>query len=177
MIKKFNFLISCPRLRERDACAEMWYFFSFIGDEEAKCRKSKFPGLLYAKTTLDPFNAIKKLRELAMDDPYSFKLVLKIQPIEDIVPSDIDKMIEWIKKKVGSILNSQTFKINVEKRMTDLDRDEIIKALAEYVDRKVDLTNPDKIIMVQILGDYTGLSIIEPEDIISIPKIIAQSQK
>jgi len=41
MIQKFNFLISCPRLHERDACAEIWYFFSFIGDEEAKCRKSK----------------------------------------------------------------------------------------------------------------------------------------
>ncbi|NVM02441.1 MAG: hypothetical protein HWN67_08895 [Candidatus Helarchaeota archaeon] len=177
MIKKFNFLISCPRLRERDACAEMWYFFSFIGDEEAKCRKSKFPGLLYAKSSLDPFDAIKKLREIAVDDPYSFRFILKIQPIEEIVPSEIDKMIEWVKKRSGAILNSQTFRVTVEKRMTDFDRDEIIMALAELIDRKVNLENPDKIIMVQILGDYTGLSIIEPEDIISIPKIIAQSQK
>ncbi|MFX1450858.1 MAG: THUMP domain-containing protein [Promethearchaeota archaeon] len=174
MIKKFNFLISCPRLHERDACAEIWYFFSFIGDEEAKCRKSKFPGLVYAKSSLDPFIAIKKLRALAVEDPYSFRFVLKIQPIEEIVPSTIDDMIAWVKKKSGSISNSQTFRITVEKRMSDLDRDEIIEILANLIDNKVNLKNPDKIVMVQILGDYTGLSIIDPEDIISIPKIIAQ---
>ena len=52
--------------------------------------------------------------------------------------------------------------------------DEIIEILANLIDNKVNLKNPDKIVMVQILGDYTGISIIDPEDIISIPKIIAQ---
>ena len=177
MIKNFNFLISCPRLQERDACAEIWYFFSFIGDDKAKCRKLKFPGLLYAKTNLDPFIAIKKLRELAIEDPYSFRFVLKIIPIETVVPSNISDMVEWVKKKKDSLLISETFRITVRKRMTDLNRDEIISALAKLIDRKVNLKNPDKILMVQILGEITGLSILAPEDIVSIPKILVKSQK
>ena len=61
--------------------------------------------------------------------------------------------------------------------MTNLNRDELIKIVGELIDRKVNLKNPDKILMIQILGDNTGLSIISPEDIISIPKIITKFEE
>ncbi|MHA1301427.1 MAG: THUMP domain-containing protein [Candidatus Helarchaeota archaeon] len=172
MIKNINFLVSCPRLKERDACAEVFYFFSFIGDNEVKCQRSKFPGLLYVKSNLDVFTGIEKLRDLALDDPYSFRFILKIRPIQKIVPTDIENMSNWVKNNLDLISSSETFKIIIEKRMAELNREEIITTLAELIDRKVNLDNPDKILMVQILGDYTGLSIIKPEDIVSIPKIL-----
>ncbi len=173
---KFNFLVSCPRLRERDACGEILYFFSFIGDENVTCKRSKFPGLVYVKSSLKPLEAAKKLRNLAVDDPNSFRFVLKITPIETIVPSTIDAMKEWVKEKSASILSSETFRITVEKRMTDLSGNEIIEELAHFIDRKVDLDNPNKILMVQVLGDHTGLAILEPDDIISIPKILTKAR-
>lgn len=176
MIKNLNFLISCPRLKERDACAESYYFFSFIGDEDAKCRKSKFPGLLYVTSSLKPLEGIKKLREIALDDPNSFRFILKIQPIQKIVNTNITEMVDWVKNNKDNISKSETFKILIEKRSTDLSREELISTLAELIDNKVDLDNPDKILMVQILGDYTGLSIIEPNDIVSIPKILAANE-
>ncbi|MHA1379075.1 MAG: THUMP domain-containing protein [Candidatus Helarchaeota archaeon] len=176
MMKNLNFLVSCPRLKERDTCAETYYFFSFIGDENVLCKKSKFPGLIYVKSSLDPLGAIKKLRAMALDDPYSFRFILKIQPIQKIVNSTIDEMAVWVKSNKDNIAKSETFKIVVEKRSTQLNRDDIISTLADLIDNKVNLDNPDKILMIQILGDYTGLSIIEPEDVISIPKILAKTE-
>lgn len=120
---------------------------------------------------------MKKLRAIAIEDPKSFRFILKIAPIEKVVPSNINEIAKWVKKKKDAILENQTFRITVEKRMTNLNRDELIKIIAELIDRKVDLKNPDKILMIQILGENTGLSIINPEDIISIPKIITKSKE
>jgi len=59
----------------------------------------------------------------------------------------------------------------VNKRATNLSSKEIIEEVAKLVDRKVDLENPDKIIQIEIIGDYTGISIIKPDQILSITKI------
>jgi len=47
----------------------------------------------------------------------------------------------------------------------------VIEAIAPYVNNKVDLTKPMKVIRVEIIGDVTGISIIEPKYILSIAKM------
>jgi tRNA acetyltransferase TAN1 len=44
---------------------------------------------------------------------------------------------------------------------------EIVKAIAGQVSNKVDLENPGWVILVQILGRLTGLSVLRPTQIFS----------
>jgi tRNA acetyltransferase TAN1 len=47
---------------------------------------------------------------------------------------------------------------------------EIIRELADLIDEKVDLENPEKILRVDIIGRYAGISVLRPQDIFSVSK-------
>jgi tRNA acetyltransferase TAN1 len=60
--------------------------------------------------------------------------------------------------------------VTVEKRFTVTHSKEIIEKVAAGVKRKVNLTDPDKIILVEVVGGFTGVSVLNPEDILSVLK-------
>ena len=47
---------------------------------------------------------------------------------------------------------------------------EIIRELADLIGEEVDLENPDKILRIEIIGKYVGLSVLAPQDIFSVAK-------
>ncbi|NVM55822.1 MAG: hypothetical protein HWN66_19135 [Candidatus Helarchaeota archaeon] len=167
MQKDFNLLISCPRFHERDATAEIWYLFSNIGVEDVKTELTPFPGLITAKTSHDPIESIKKLRKLIEEDPIFLRFVLKIIPIEVIIETTLENIITIANEFGKRISERETFRITLKKRRTAFDSQELIIKVAEFIDRTVNLTKPDRIFMIQILGDITGISLLEPKDIIS----------
>ncbi|MCW4027835.1 MAG: THUMP domain-containing protein, partial [Candidatus Bathyarchaeota archaeon] len=58
----------------------------------------------------------------------------------------------------------------VEKRHSELSTKAIIAEAASGIERKVDLENPDKIVLIEVLGGSTGVSIVSPNDVLSIVK-------
>ncbi|MBD3229812.1 MAG: RNA methyltransferase [Candidatus Lokiarchaeota archaeon] len=168
-LENFDLIITCPRFRERDASAEATYFLAEIGDEEVKVEPIGIPGLLYSKTKLGAFNVIEKLKDYIEDNLVFFEYTLRYIPIEIVVNSTIDNIVEVVDKLKDKIDEEETFRITIEKRHTHIDRNELIDEAAKCVKREVDLDNPDKIILIEIVGDKTGISIIEEGDIISIP--------
>ncbi|MHA1129900.1 MAG: THUMP domain-containing protein [Candidatus Helarchaeota archaeon] len=166
MKKDFNLLISCPRFHERDALAEIWYLYSNIGDDELEGNYTSFPGLITARTYLRPIQSIRDLRLLIVDDPLLLRFVLKIIPIETIVETSLEEIMKIAKIRATEIQQTETFRITVKSRFSALNTQELITEVAELIDREVDLTNPDKIMMIQILGTITGISLLESEDIL-----------
>ncbi|MHA1798971.1 MAG: THUMP domain-containing protein [Candidatus Helarchaeota archaeon] len=171
MLKNFNFVISCRRHLEKDCATEMWYFFSLIGDEKSKCRPTNMPGLVLARTEIDPIEGINKLIDIAEKDPYSFRFSLKIVPIQRCVDSDLDEIKKALLDLKNLIKENDTFKIEIKKRYTDFSSSDLIKELAELIDNDVNLTNPDKIVRIEILSSRTGVSIIEPKQILRLEKM------
>lgn len=167
MQKKFNLLVSTPRFHERDAAAEIWYLFSNVGDEEVKTKRTPFPGLITAKLSLDPIESIRKLRSLIEEDPLLLRYVLKIVPIETIIDTTLENITKLASEFSNRILEEESFRITVKGRQSPLDSQELIIEVGEFIDRKVNLSAPDKIVMIQILGDLTGMSLLQPEDILS----------
>jgi len=170
-IQTYNLLVSCPRYRERDASAELIYIFAEIGDDNIKVRPSGVPSLLFVKTKFEPIEAIHKLKEYFKENLQFIKFTLRYLPIEIMVRSEIDNIIEAINKLKNKIKSDESYKILIEKRHTYLERKDIINKIASILNNKVDLKNPNKIILIEILGERTGISIIEPDDIISVPKL------
>ena len=166
----FNLLISTSRGNEGNACSETWFLLGEIGDREAVVEKTDVVGLIAAKTRLDPFNVVNALRDLLRERPEEFRYILRVIPIEIVVRTDLEEIKRAVDNLSPKILEKESFRVTVEKRHSNLSTHEIIRVAAENIDRRVSLENPDKIILIEVLGRLTGVSIIKPTDILSISK-------
>ncbi|MHA1238576.1 MAG: THUMP domain-containing protein [Candidatus Odinarchaeia archaeon] len=171
-MKDFNLLISCARGQEKKAASEMWYIISSeFEDPNAQCHLTGVSGLIKVKTSLNPFKVIKQLKEMLHENPLYVRYALKITPIEIVTPSDLPEIINAALTLAEKIPKDSTYKININKRHSSLHSHEIIDHIAPKIARKVDLTNPHKILNIEIIGTQTGLALISPSDILSISKI------
>ncbi len=170
VLADFNLLVSTSRGYENDACSELWFLLGEIGDQQALVERSGVSGLIVAKTALGPFRVVKDLRRMVKDRPWEFRYTLKVVPIEAVVRTKLEDIGGASLSLSAKISKEETFRVTVEKRHTELPTKEIVEAVAEGIDRKVDLENPDKIVLVQVVGGLTGVSIIRPNDILSVAK-------
>lgn len=170
MLRDFNLLVTTTRGNEEDACSEVWYLLGEIGDTAAKVDKTGVSGLIAVKTSLQPLEAIEKLRAILRERPYEFRYSLRMIPIQEVTRTGLTEIESIATKLSAEIRKNETFRITVEKRFTNMSSKDIIKAAAMNIERKVDLTSPDKIILIEIVGGLTGMSILKPSDIISTMK-------
>ena len=156
---------------EIPACEEMKDLLEQLGDISPEATTSIARGIIIANTNLNPFVVIKKVRELVWKNENPYKLILKLRPIERIVKANLEEIkqacAELAEKKIDK---NQTFRITLERRFTNIERNDLIVAAASNIDREVDLNNPDKIVFIEILEDLSGISILKQEDELSIPK-------
>lgn len=171
MLKDFNLLISTARGNERAMVNEILYLLKDqLGDQEAEASKTSVRGIIVAKTSLDPYSAVEKLRGLLETQPYEFRFALRIIPVELVVPTgleDIKQAAVQLAKRIGP---DESYRVTVEKRYTELHSAEIISAVASDIQNKADLKNPNKILLIEVLGAVTGLSLVKPHEIISVMK-------
>ena len=74
-------------------------------------------------------------------------------------------------KLIPSIKLNKTYKISIEKRDSKLIRNEIISNIASLLSNKVSLERPDWEIVIQIIGDETGISVLPKNSILSVNRI------
>jgi tRNA acetyltransferase TAN1 len=168
LLRNFNLLITTARGTEEDASSEIWYLLGEIGDTASKVDKTGVSGLVAAKTTLDPLVAIEKLRELLKERPYEFRYSYRIIPIEKVVRTDVAEIQKVVTELASKIKENETFRVTLEKRFTTTSSKDLIDAAAMNIERKVDLNKPDKIVLLEVVGGLTGISIIKPNDILAI---------
>jgi tRNA acetyltransferase TAN1 len=171
MINDFNLVATTSRGNERPMCNELIYLLKEqIGDAEAQVSKTKVRGLIVGKTMLDPCTAIEKLRALLTEHPFEFRYALRILPVEKVVPTDLEEIKRVSQELAVKIGEQESFRVTVEKRFTSLHTKDIIEAAAGNIKRKADLENPDKILLVEVLGALTGISLLKASDILAVTK-------
>ena len=171
MMEDFNLLLAAPRDREDQACSEAWHFLKQAGDDAGEAEFTGITGLVAAKSSLDPFRVIVRWREFALERPWEFRVLLKATPIELVVPSDTEKIVEAAEKLLAKIAENETFRITVHNRASSLHSAELIPRVGSRIPRTVDLEGFQRMMNIEILGDLTGLSVLAPDDILSISKI------
>ncbi len=170
LLNDFNLIISTSRGNERNTCSEMWYLLGEVGDRGSTIETTSVIGLVVARTKLDPIKAIRDLRALLKERPWEFKYTLKLVPIQRIVEAQIQSIEQAALDIANRIGQKDKFRITVEKRHTGLSSKTIIDTVAKRIARTVDLDSPDRILMIEILGELAGLSLIEPEDVLSVER-------
>lgn len=167
MIRDFNLLVTTRRGSEMDACSEIWYLLREVGDPTAKVDTTGISGLVSVRTSFHPVKAVEKLRDMLNEHPLEFHYSLRIIPIFKVVETDIRAIEEVVTLLSKEIEEDECFRITVEKRHTSLSRNEIIEVAAAKINRRVDLQNPDKVVLIEVVGGLTGISILKPSDILS----------
>jgi len=170
MLRDFNLLATTSRGNEGNACSELWYLLGEIGDSAPTVDKTGVAGLIAAKTAFDPFDVIEKLRKILRERPYEFRYTLRIIPIEKVVRTDLGEIQRATIELSSKIEKSETFRVTVEKRFTETPTRDIIEAAAANIERKVDLNKPDKILLIEVVGGLTGVSVIKPDEILAVIK-------
>jgi len=167
----FNFLISFPWGLYRRAKEEIMHILKTLGDEKPLVKPTIAEGIIGVKTRLDPREAVQGIRMLFDRDPLIFQHTLKWVPVDLWTHSDMESMKEAVIKLRNKIQAGERWRMTVEKRRyTQYHKIEIIRELANLIDEKVDLENPDKILRIDIIGKYAGMSVLTPQDVFSIAK-------
>ena len=169
-MKDFNLLVSSARGTEAEANHEMRYLLRELGDPAPTTDFAPVSGLTVAKTILDPVKVISGLRPILKFRPWQFRYILKVKPVERVVPCDITAIGAAVVDRAKKVKEDETFRVSVEKRRNHVSSKEIIDAVASKVPRKVELRNPDKIVLVEVIGNIAGVSIISPKSILGIEK-------
>jgi len=165
-----NLIITCPRHFEEEASEEIKRILIELGDQEPKIIISSMPGILTGVTSLNPIESIEKIREKILDEPWSIRYCLRIIPIQGVCKTNIKEIEDEILKKIGVIKSEDSYRITIEKRNSKVSSDEIISKIAKNISNKVSLDSPDWVILIEIIGDEAGVSVIRNNNILSVEK-------
>jgi len=141
-----------------------------IGDSEPTITITNMSGILTAETKLEPIEVVKKIKEMLLDEPWCIRYCLRIIPIQKITETKIESIEEGITNLIKLISNGETYRISIEKRNSNISSQELISRVANKIENKVSLEFPDKIILIEVLGNKTGIAIVKKEDILSVEK-------
>ncbi len=178
MVKDFNLLAATYRKRENDCISELWYFARKIGDKRLEAGRTGLPSLVVAKTSLDPVEFSMAARSAILENPWVFRYLLKLTPIQRNTEADLDSIVKTALELAGEGLRpGETYKVEARVRLNTMSRDEIIEAVASRIDNRVDLENPDKVVLVEVIGEKAGVSVIPPEAIVSVERLRREARR
>ena len=165
-----NLIVTCARHLEPETEEELIKILGMLGDPEPNITITSMSGILTVKTKLDPIMVVTKIQELILDEPWSIRYCLRIIPIHKVSETIIEEIEEKISELKELITNEDTYRISIEKRNSNISSQELITRIANKIENKVSLENPDKIIQIEILGAKTGIAILKKSDILSVEK-------
>ena len=165
-----NLIITCARHLEPETEEELMSILEEFGDSDAKISITKMSGILTGETSLDPIEVVRKIREMVLDEPWSIRYCLRIIPIQKIVETQIDEIEKTVSDLSHQISDDEKYRISIEKRNSEISSKEIITKIANQIKNKVSLDYPDKVVLIEILGNKTGVSILKKSDVLSIEK-------
>ncbi|MFQ6126181.1 MAG: THUMP domain-containing protein [Candidatus Heimdallarchaeota archaeon] len=171
LLREFNLFVSVNRRFETPACGALKALLEVLGDETPNIDKTYISGLIVAQTKLDPFKVIARIRKLIRVREFHYEHLLKIRPIMQTFPLDLERLRTVCQGLTEQyIKRDETFRITLERRFTETPRENIIEAAAADINRKVQLENPDKVVFIAVLANICGVSVLQPDDTLSITK-------
>jgi len=165
-----NLIITCPRHLEPETEEEIRNILEEMGDSEPTITITNMSGILTAQTSLVPVQIVEKIKEMILDEPWSVRYCSRIIPIQKVIETQIDEIEKCVSEISEQILQDDKYRISIEKRNSDISSKEIITKIANQIKNKVSLEYPDKVILIEILGNKTGVSILKKSDVLSIEK-------
>ena len=165
-----NLLVTCARNLETETKNEIGKILNDLGDQEPEILNVGMRGILMIDTNIEPSKIIDWVKDKITEEPWLLRYCLRIIPIQCIAETEMSEIIKNVIKLKDTIQQNDSYRITIEKRNTSMSSTEIITEIAKIFQNKVSLNQPDWIILIEILGDKTGISILKDDDIFSMDK-------
>ena len=165
-----NLIITCARSLESETKNEISKILDELGDQEPEILNVGMRGILMVNTIIEPSKIIDYVKNKMIEEPWLIRYCLRIIPIQMITETEIDKIKQNVIKLKDTIQKNDSYRITIEKRNTSISSNEIITEIAKIFPNKVSLNQPDWIILIEILGNETGISILKDDELFSLDK-------
>ena len=165
-----NLIITCARSLESETKNEISKILDELGDQEPEILNVGMRGILMVNTVIEPSKIIDYVKNKMIEEPWLIRYCLRIIPIQMITETEIDKIKQNVIKLKDTIQKNDSYRITIEKRNTSISSNEIITEIAKIFPNKVSLNQPDWIILIEIIGNETGISILKNDELFSLDK-------
>jgi len=165
-----NLIITCQRNFEDATILEAQNMLERFGDTAPIIEKTVFSGIIQVETSLDIIKVLDNFRELIDDEPWLIKYCSRIIPVQKECESKLNEISDVAIELSHVMKENETYRITVEKRHSSLHTKDIISNIADSISNKVSLENSDWEIIVQVLRNKTGISIIPPNTVLSVDR-------
>jgi tRNA acetyltransferase TAN1 len=166
-----DLLVSYSWGRFDRARSEILRILTKFGDSDPSVERTAVRGIAIAHTALDNREVIRQCWRLWQSErPDSFEFAVKWVPVDFWCETDLAAMKQIIDTRIeGRLEQGQTWGMKVRKRGWQRYHScEIVEFLAAGIDAKVDLSNPDWILWVDVIGRRTAISLLRPQVIFSL---------
>jgi tRNA acetyltransferase TAN1 len=165
-----NLVVTSGKGLEAKASVEFKELALLSGIRKVSIERSPYDGVLEVEVE-DPRALVNFLANYIKAEPFRVRFILRVLPVESVVDTKLEAIVRAVKQLSKNIKVGETFRITIEARDSPYTNKQLIDSIAEVIDRKVDLESPKKVVFVQIFGEYTGVSIVSPDDVLSILKL------
>ena len=165
-----NLILTSQKGSEAKASAEFKEIALQRGHRKLRIEKSAFDGVLEIEIE-NPRDFIVFMRDYVRSEPFRVHFIQRMIPVDTVVDTTLEQIKEAATQLLPQILPGETFRIDITERDSPTSRKELIDTIADVVDHKVNLNSPDKVVNVEVLGEYTAISVVRPDEILSIIKL------
>lgn len=165
-----NLVVTSAKGLEARASAEFKEIALLSGTRKVSIERSAYDGIVEVEAE-NPKALLAFLADFVKSEPFKVRYIMRVIPVDKVVDTKLDEIAKTVKDLGSRIGHGESFRITVEARDSPYTDKQLIDAIADVVDRKVSLDNPDKIVFIQVFGEYSGVSVISPLDILSVPKL------
>lgn len=155
---------------EARASAEFKEIALLSGIRKLTIDRSAYDGVIEVDVE-DPRALLSFITDFVRSEPFKVRFIMRVIPVDRVVDTKLEGIVKTVKELAPAIGPGETFRITIEARDSPYSDKDLIGAIADAIDRKVSLDAPDKIVLLEIFGEYSGVSVISPHDIISIQKL------
>jgi tRNA acetyltransferase TAN1 len=170
-----DLIVTCARHFEGEAKEEITGILDELGDPSADVSITDMSGILTVQTSVNSVEIIKKIREKLEDEPWSIRYTLRAIPIFQTVSTDVESITDAALSQIQKIKPDETYRITIEKRNSGISSSGIISQIADKIKNKVSLEKYDWIILVEILGSVSGVSVLKDADVLSVERTKRES--
>jgi tRNA acetyltransferase TAN1 len=165
-----NLIVTSGKGLEAKASAEFKEIALLSGSRKVTIERSSYDGVMEVDVE-DPQAVLKFLSDFVRSEPFKVRYMMRVIPVDKVVDTTMDDIKRAVRELSKAIAGGEKFRITIEARDSPYTDRQLIDAVAEVVDRDVSLDSPDKVVMIQIFGEYTGVSVLAPEAMVSIAKL------
>ncbi len=171
-MEDFNLLVTYRPHQAGLAEQEIHRRIGEVGSSVQDLQRTGIDGVYGVKVDGNPKRIVAELKEDFLEHPETLTHTYHWVPIDRWVPATEEAMVNAVKDLAPGIGTDEKWKLHLHKRHTGKHSSELVQALTDPIVRgPVDLENPDKVVVVEILGDTAGISLVDIDEILDVNKI------